>query len=61
MRLKNAKLKLDKVIKWETQVASSVNYRLMLAVEEEVTSTKQYSIVVEEDKKKHLKSFKHVA
>ncbi|KAJ4836296.1 hypothetical protein Tsubulata_008030 [Turnera subulata] len=59
-RLKNLKLNLDKVVKGETQVVSGVKYRLVLAVDEEGAGTKQYSVVVEEETKKHLKSFKHV-
>ncbi|KAJ4828569.1 hypothetical protein Tsubulata_031406 [Turnera subulata] len=57
-RLKQLQLKLDKVVKGETQVVSGIMYRLVLAVEEKGAGTKQYTVVVEEDKKMHLKSFK---
>ncbi|KAJ4848742.1 hypothetical protein Tsubulata_020457 [Turnera subulata] len=57
-RLKNLQLKLEKIVKGEKQVVSGIMYRLVLAVEEKGAGTKQYTVIVAEDNKMHLKSFK---
>ncbi|KAJ4836163.1 hypothetical protein Tsubulata_037418 [Turnera subulata] len=60
-RLKHLQLKLEKVVEGETQVDSGITYRLVLTVEEKGADTKDYIIiVVEENAKLHLKSFKKV-
>ncbi|KAJ4849407.1 hypothetical protein Tsubulata_024494 [Turnera subulata] len=60
-RLKHLQLKLDKVVEGETQKDSSITYRLVLTVEEKGADTKDYTVVVvEENAKLHLKSFKKV-
>ncbi|KAJ4843682.1 hypothetical protein Tsubulata_016594 [Turnera subulata] len=59
-RQAHAQLKLDKVLKGETQVVSGVNYRLVLAVKE---GSKRYEAVVWEKSwanYKNLTSFKPV-
>ncbi|KAJ4840182.1 hypothetical protein Tsubulata_002930, partial [Turnera subulata] len=58
-RLKHLQLKLDKVVEGETQKDSGITYRLVLTVEEKGADTKDYTVVVvEENAKLHLKSFK---
>ncbi|KAJ4825724.1 hypothetical protein Tsubulata_001228 [Turnera subulata] len=60
-RLKRLQLKMDKVVEGETQADSGITYRLVATVEEEGADTKDYTIVVvEENAKLHLKSFKKV-
>ncbi|KAJ4849411.1 hypothetical protein Tsubulata_024498 [Turnera subulata] len=60
-RLKHLQLKLDKVVEGETQKDTGITYRLVLTVEEKGTDTKDYTVVVvEENAKLHLKSFKKV-
>ncbi|KAJ4835801.1 hypothetical protein Tsubulata_029235, partial [Turnera subulata] len=61
-RQAHAQLKLDKVLKGETQVVSGVNYRLVLAVkQEEGAGSKRYEAIVWEKpwaNFKNLTSFK---
>ncbi|KAJ4847940.1 hypothetical protein Tsubulata_050877 [Turnera subulata] len=57
-RLKNLQLKLEKIVKGEKQVVSGIMYRLVLVVEEKGAGTKQYTVIVAEDNKMLLKSFK---
>ncbi|KAJ4848833.1 hypothetical protein Tsubulata_037983 [Turnera subulata] len=60
-RLKHLQLKLDKVVGGQTQVDSGITYQLVLTVEENGAGTKDYTVVVvEENAKFHLKSFKKV-